>query len=151
MFYHLTDSPLEVTLPLLLAKSLQAGFQVDLRGPDRDRLEALDKQLWQGPEEGFLPHGLAGGPHDAIQPVLLTTATTARKGTNCVMAIDGAEVTPEEPAGLERLCILFADGDAQAKTTAREQWRYLTGAGCTAEYWAQDDGHWTRKMTTEKT
>lgn len=151
LFYHLTDSRLEDTLPLLLEKSLAAGYQVDIRGRDPARLDWLDEKLWLGPEEGFLPHGRAGGPHDALQPVLLTQETTLRTGTTCLMAILGAEVAPEEPDRVERCCILFDGHDEAALATARGQWKALTGAGAVAEYWAQVDGRWTRKMSTEAT
>ncbi|MEM1342161.1 MAG: DNA polymerase III subunit chi, partial [Pseudomonadota bacterium] len=60
-FYHLTRAPLEVTLRLLLEKSLAAGWRVAVRGRSRDMLERLDEQLWLKPEDSFLPHGLAGG------------------------------------------------------------------------------------------
>ncbi|WP_172328662.1 DNA polymerase III subunit chi [Mangrovicoccus sp. HB161399] len=148
MFYHLTGTPLEATLPRLLERSLEAGWQVDLRGRDRARLETLDDRLWLGAEEGFLPHGLEGGAHDARQPVLLTTSSEARPGTACLMAIDAAEVTAEEAARMERVCILFDGHDDMQLTAARAQWRALTGAGTVAEYWAQDDGRWERKMST---
>ncbi len=148
MFYHLTEGPLEATLPRLLGKALEAGWQVDLRGRDRARLEKLDAQLWLGPEEGFLPHGLEGGPHDALQPVLLTTAETARPGTACVMAVDAAEVSAAEAGALERVCILFDGHDEMQLAAARSQWRVLTAAGAVAEYWAQEDGGWTRRMST---
>ena len=72
-FYHLTRRPLEHTLPTLLDKARGAGWRVAVRGPDPDRLAWLDEKLWLGPEDRFLPHGLAGGPHDAAQPILLTT------------------------------------------------------------------------------
>ena len=65
-FYHLTRRPLEATLPLLLEKALAAGWRVAVRGVDAARLDRLDARLWLGPEDGFLPHGRAGGPHDAI-------------------------------------------------------------------------------------
>ena len=70
-FYHLTRAPLEVTLRVLLEKSLAQPWRVAVRGRGTDLLDRLDQQLWLG--DGFLPHGRAGGPHDADQPVLLTT------------------------------------------------------------------------------
>lgn len=149
LFYHLTHSALEETLPLLLGKSLEAGFQVDVRGSDPGRLGWLDQKLWLGPEESFLPHGLAGGPHDALQPVLLTSAETARSTTACVMAIDGAKVAPSEPEALERVCILFDGHNEASVNIARQQWKTLTGAGCVAEYWAQDGGRWHKKMASD--
>ncbi|MEM8553847.1 MAG: DNA polymerase III subunit chi [Pseudomonadota bacterium] len=149
LFYHLTRSPLEATLATLLGKSLAAGFRVDVRGTDPARLEHLDAALWLKPEDGFLPHGVAGGPHDDRQPVLLTHETTARSGTTCLMSIDGATIAPEEPAVMERVCILF-DGNNEADlTAARAQWRTLTSAGAVAEYWSQDEGPWRKKMSTD--
>ncbi|WP_347137835.1 DNA polymerase III subunit chi [Paracoccus sp. SSK6] len=144
LFYHLTRSPAESLLPVLLAKSLAAGWHVELRGTDPARMERLDLHLWQG--DGFLPHGLAGGPHDARQPVLLTLAgQAAANSPACLMALDGAEVAPAECAGLERACIIFDGGDAAATARARDQWRALTGAGVAAEYWSEEGGRWERK------
>ncbi|MGN7868086.1 DNA polymerase III subunit chi [Paracoccus sp. 22332] len=149
LFYHLTRSPAESLLPVLIGKSLAAGWHVELRGTDPARMERLDLHLWQG--DGFLPHGLAGGPHDARQPVLLTLAgqmgagQAAANGPACLMALDGAEVAPTEIAGLERACIIFDGGDTAATARARDQWRALTGAGVAAEYWSEESGRWERK------
>ncbi|MEC9104255.1 MAG: DNA polymerase III subunit chi, partial [Pseudomonadota bacterium] len=60
-FYHLTQGPLEQTLPILLSRSLDAGWRVAVRGFDPGRLDWLDQKLWLGAEESFLPHGPAGG------------------------------------------------------------------------------------------
>jgi DNA polymerase-3 subunit chi len=144
-FYHLTRRPLEQALPLLLEKALAAGWCVAVRGRDPARLDWLDERLWLGPEDGFLPHGRAGGPHDALQPVLLTTDTEHPNGAACLMAVDGAEVAPQEVQALERVCILFDGNDETAKDTARGQWRALTGAGCAAQYWSEESGKWEKK------
>ncbi|MGA1613283.1 MAG: DNA polymerase III subunit chi [Rhodobacteraceae bacterium] len=146
MFYHLTQRPLEVTLAMLLEKSLQAGWRVCVRGCDDARIEWLDQKLWQiSPPEGFLPHGQAGGAHDALQPVLLTTAQKAGNAPACLMAIDGAEVAAAEVQAMERVCILFDGTDAQAVSAARGQWKALTDAGCAAQYWSEDSGRWQMK------
>lgn len=142
-FYHLTRAPLEVTLPVLLEKALSAGWRVAVRGTDADRLDWLDEKLWTG--DGFLPHGRAGGEHDADQPVLLTTEPAAPNGAACLMAVDGAEVTPGEVAAMERVCILFDGHDPAAVEAARGQWRALTEAGCAAKYWSEESGRWQMK------
>lgn len=142
-FYHLTDSPLETTLPMLIGKARGAGWRVLVRGTDATLLKRLDDVLWQGPEDGFLPHGLAGGPHDADQPVLLGDVPS--DGFACVMSVAGAEVTAAEVTALERTCILFDGHDGAALDHARGQWKALTDAGCSAQYWAQEDGRWTKK------
>lgn len=147
-FYHLTRKPMEETLTMLLGKSLERGWRVAVRGTDAGRLDWLDQRLWLGDEAGFLPHGLAGGPHDARQPVLLTTATEAANQPQCVIAIDGAEIAPEEPAALDRACLLFDGNDAQAVEQARNQWRKLKSGGCTAQYWSEESGRWEMKAST---
>lgn len=144
-FYHLTRQPLEATLPMLLEKSLGAGWRVAVRGRDAARLVWLDERLWLGPEDGLLPHGIAGGPHDADQPILLTTDSARPNGAACLMAIDGAEVRAEEVQTMERVCILFDGNDDAAVQVARSQWKALTGAGCAAQYWSEAGGRWEKK------
>lgn len=144
-FYHLTRAPLEVTLAVLLQKSAAAGWRVVVRGRDPGRLAWLDEKLWLGPEDGFVPHGLAGGAHDADQPVLLTVAGEIANGAACLMAVDGAAVEAREVQALERVCILFDGHDEEAVEAARGQWKALTGAGCAAQYWSEASGRWEKK------
>lgn len=145
MFYHLTRRPLEATLPMLLEKSLTAGWPVVVRGTSAERLAWLDEKLWLGREDGFLPHGLAGGPYDADQPILLTTAPDLANAARCLMCIDGAEVAPDEAGTLERVCILFDGHDDDAVAHARAQWSALTAAGVAAQYWSEESGRWEKK------
>lgn len=147
-FYHLTRKPMEETLAMLLAKSLERGWRVAVRGTDSDRLARLDRQLWLGDEAGFLPHGMAGGPHDSRQPVLLTTGLEAANAPHCVIAIHGADIGPEETAALDRCCLLFEDTNTAAMTHARDQWRGLKAAGCSAQYWSDESGGWQMKAKT---
>jgi len=142
-FYHLTRSPVEATLAMLLPKAIGAGWRIAVRGTDRARLERLDEPLWHG--DGFLPHGLWGGAHDAEQPVLLTTEAGAANGAACLMAVDGAEVAVDEALAFERVCLLFEGADAAAVEAARAQWRRLTEGGVPAVYWSEESGTWTKK------
>lgn len=143
-FYHLTRQPLEVTLPQLLERARGAGWRVAVRGTDAARLDWLDQKLWLGPDEGFLPHGRAGGPHDALQPILLTEAAAAND-PQCLMTVDGAEVAADEVRQLERVCVLFDGNDPAAVDQARRQWKALTGAGCPAQYWSEASGRWEKQ------
>jgi len=144
-FYGLTRSPLERTAASLLAKAHAAGMRVEIRGRDPARLDWLDAALWLGDEAAFLPHGRAGGPHDARQPILLTEAEAVSPGTTCIMAIDGAPVTAAEAAGLDRTLILFDGVDGAATDHARGQWAALRADGATAEFWSDESGGWQRK------
>ncbi|MDX5412263.1 MAG: DNA polymerase III subunit chi [Rhodobacterales bacterium] len=144
-FYHLTRNPLEVTLPQLLGRAMQAGWRVAVRGRDPARMDWLDRQLWMGAPDGFLPHGLAGGPHDAAQPVLLTTGSAAANDPACLMTVDGAEVLADEVQRLQRVCVIFDGNDPDALQVARGQWKALTDAGCAAQYWSEESGRWEMK------
>ncbi|OUS37561.1 DNA polymerase III subunit chi [Rhodobacterales bacterium 56_14_T64] len=144
-FYHLTLGPLEQTLPVLLDKARGAGWSIAVRGNDPDRMGWLDDRLWQGTKDSFLPHGLQGGPHDALQPILLTTGPEAGNAPDCVMSVDGAAVTSKEVDGMQRVCVLFDGTDPEAVQRARGQWKELTDAGCSAQYWSQESGRWEKK------
>lgn len=144
-FYHLTRSSAEATLQTLAAKSLQAGWRVVVRGRTDAFLDRLDELLWLRPEEGFLPHGRAGGPHDTDQPVLLSTGADIPNSAACLIGVEGAEISAEEVNRLDRVCILFDGGNDEAVAHARTQWKALTGAGCTAQYWSEEGGKWEKK------
>ena len=148
-FYHMTHAPLEATLPVLLSKSLEAGWRVVVRGREARRMAWLDEKLWLGPEEGFLPHGLSGGPHDADQPILLTHDAALGDGVQALVSIDGADMTPEEIAPLTRAMVLFDGMNPEAVQHARDQWKALTGAGVKAKYWSQESGHWEMKAESK--
>lgn len=131
---------------MLLEKSRGAGWMVEVRGTDTLAMERLDKALWTGPPEGFLPHGLAGGPNDAEQPILLTTASGMALNTpTCVMSVHNAVVSADEVQAAQRVCVLFDGHDGEALAAARVQWKTLTDAGCSAQYWSQETGRWEKK------
>jgi DNA polymerase-3 subunit chi len=145
MFYHLTQSGLDETLTTILTRALGQGWRIMIRSPDKGLLEHLDAKLWMGPEDSFLPHGLAGCPHDADQPVLLGSGAIAN-GARGVFLLGGATVEQAELAGLDRVWLLFDDQDPSAVQAAREQWTRMTGWGLAAQYWKDDTGPWIKKM-----
>lgn len=154
-FYHLTRGPLQNTLPVLLERSLAQGWRVELRGTETGRMDQLDQDLWRGPVDGFLAHGLANGTEqDALQPILLTVPGLGSDpqrddSRECLMAIEGADVTADEVRAKQRVCILFDGNDGEALERARGQWRDLTGAGCAAQYWSEDSGKWQKKAQSD--
>ena len=151
-FYHLTRDPLEALLPMLIGKALEIDLKVALRGTDAAQMQAIDHQLWMN--DGFLPHGVAGGPHDAEQPVLLLADATPLEAIpnrpGCLIALDGAAVSLHEAQAVDRLCIVFDGTDEAAVVAARGQWRELTGADVPAEYWSRESGRWQRKAQHPK-
>ena len=83
---------------------------------------------------------------DSRQPVLLTVAQDSPNDPQCLMTVDGAEVSAEEVTRLERVCVLFDGNDETALSTARGQWKALTEAGCAAQYWSEESGRWEKKQ-----
>ena len=50
-----------------------------------------------------------------------------------------------EVGTLARVCVLFDGNDPMALDVARGQWKALTGAGATAQYWSEESGKWEKK------
>lgn len=148
-FYHLTSSPLEQALPDLLEKVRANTWRALIRGTDRDRLAKLDAHLWQYRDDTFLPHGLSGGDHDADQPILLTTDVSNTNNAEILLLTHQAKTDAAEVAKFTRVCLMFDGMDQHALNAARADWKTLTDAGIPAQYWAQENGRWTKKA--EKT
>lgn len=144
VFYQLGPEPPEAVLPRLLDRARAEGWDVEVRGTDAARMDALDLALW-GEGDAFLPHGRQGGPHDARQPVLLTTAP-ARPPRACLVALDGAAVDPGEVRAAARTLVVFG---ADALDAARGQWKAMTDAGLAARYFAREGGAWVLKRAVE--
>lgn len=143
MFYHLTRSGVFDTLQTLLPRAVAQGWRVMLRGTSREGLERIDARLWQEPEDGFLPHGVEGGPQDALQPVLLGLGA-AVNAPQAVALIDGAEPLDGEEA-LERLWVIFDGDDTAAVAGARALWTRLSATGMALQYWSEETGRWAMK------
>ena len=145
-FYHLTRAPLEVALPELLEKILSKGWRALIRGGRAEVLETLDSRLWTGQGEGFLPHGLAGGPHDGDQPILLTSDEGNPNKAEILLLVAGGEIDSAEVSGFTRVCVMFDGNDPDELTRARGDWKRFTDAGLAAQYWAQEDRGWVKKQ-----
>ena len=141
-FYHLTRQSIETALYKLLEKALEKGWRIEVRMSDEFRLSWLDEKLWLGPDETFLPHGIAGSEYDSLQPILLTTHPA--KNVQCVMAVEGAEISPLEISQKERVCILFNGNNAEELGKARQHWKSIVEAGCEAKYWSEESGSWQK-------
>lgn len=144
-FYHLTETGLEGAAPALLEKALERGMRTLVRIGPGARIDAVDALLWTYDEAAFLPHGRAGEPHAARQPILLTEGREAPNAPDALMLLGGAEAGAEEFAAFERVWLIFDGADAAAVEAARADWRRVSAAGLAAEYWAQAGGRWVRK------
>lgn len=145
LFYQLTASPLEASLPELLERSLERGWRVLLRCGSEAGMAGLDARLWTYRDDAFLPHGTAAMGRPAAQPVYLTVGEENPNGADVLMLVDGARAIPAEMAGFTRACLIFDGHDERALEQARADWRTVRAAGLPAKYWAQEQGRWVQK------
>ena len=144
LFYHLTESKLEEAMPPLVEKTLARGWRAVLQFVTEESRNAMDGVLWTWRETSFLPHGIDGGPHDARQPVLLTTGEANPGRANVRFLAGGSETA--DIKDYERVVIMFDGHDNAQLEQARGQWKRFSGEGHTLTYWQQNGvGSWERK------
>ena len=139
-FYHLERTGLDQALPELLEKTLARGWKALVRTPEPQRIEHLDGWLWSYRDESFLPHGPAGEPNAARQPILLTDGFENPNGAHALFLIDGAE--PGDLSGYARCVVLFDGADDGQVALARAQWKKVKGQGFAVSYWKQPARGW---------
>lgn len=144
LFYHLTESTLEQSLPPLLEKSLQRGWTVVVQAGTEERRDALDTHLWTFRDDSFLAHGTDRDQHAAEQPVLLTIGDGNANAAKIRFVVDGA--TPPDLTPYERVVFMFDGHDAAQLEAARLHWKAVKADGHTATYWQQTaDRRWERQ------
>jgi DNA polymerase-3 subunit chi len=144
LFYHLTESTLEDALPGLLERSLERGWKVVVQTGTEERRDALDQHLWTFREDSFLAHATDREPHQADQPVLLTTGQGNGNDAKIRFLVDGA--LPPDLTGYQRAVFLFDGHDQIQLEAAREEWKRLKSGDDELTYWQQTpDRRWERK------
>lgn len=143
-FYQLGATPMEAAMARIIAKAWERGMRVCVVAADPHHAKHLDDFLWSHPSAGlFLPHGVAGAPQDALQPVLIATAPV--EGNGATVAVMACERLLETPQRFD-MVVEFVDGSQpDALRASRERFRRYRELGCAMEYWEQGDGGWSRK------
>ncbi|MBB5689285.1 DNA polymerase III subunit chi [Roseomonas alkaliterrae] len=143
-FYHLTRTPLAAALPRLLGRVLASGGRAFVLCGEAERASALDAALWTCPEPDWLPHGLAGGENDALQPVLIGTEDVpAANGARFLFLVEGA--ASARLSDYDRVFDLFDGSDEAAVSAARGRWSAAKAAGHALTYWQQGAGGWEKR------
>ena len=144
LFYHLTETRVEDALPPLLEKSVERNWRVAVQTIDAERSAFLDNHLWTWRSESFLPHGQAGEPFEAEQPILIVNDGRNANHADVRFLVDGAE--PPDLSAYQRVVFMFDGHDEAQLTQARGQWKKLKGEGHSLSYWQQNqDGRWEKK------
>ncbi|MFP4519382.1 MAG: DNA polymerase III subunit chi [Oceanicaulis sp.] len=143
-FYHLERMRVEDALPELLGKLLARGGRAVVTSGEDSRLTGLDRHLWTFKEDSFLAHGLAGGEHDADQPVLLSFEPCNPNGASMLFCLDGCD--PGDVSAWERVVVMFEAGDETAIAKARALWAANKNTGTVISYWRQNEaGRWEKQ------
>ena len=146
LFYHLTRSRLEDTLPDLLERCLARDWRAVVQAGNAARVAALDTLLWCYRDDSFLPHGVT---EPERQPVFLTSQSGNSTGAEVLMLVDGARFDPAAAGRAQRVCVVFNGQDDSAVSDAREDWKRVQAAELKGTYWAQGDRGWEAKASTE--
>ena len=141
-FYRLTRDPVERVLPTIAARILGNGDRLlVVAGPAMQR-QAIDEALWSLVPASFLPHGAAGSPDEAIEPILLsgTFDPVPPNGARLVALADGE--WHEDALGFDRAFLFF---DNSRIDDARATWRALAAREeVDNRFWKQDEnGRWS--------
>ena len=77
-FYHVTKQTVASALPQLLAKSIDVGWTVFIRGKDEESLKLFDDTIWTAQPESFIPHAMIGSQNEQKCDILLGTKENDR-------------------------------------------------------------------------
>ena len=140
-FYQLAGTPAEQVIASLAEKVLGSDGRLLIVAGDEAYLARLDRMLWDQGAATFLPHGIAGGPDDARQPILLSTSPDAPNLARNMLIADGE--WRDAALTYDRSFYLFDDNTLEG---ARLAWKLLSGReGVERRYWAQVDGRWKQQ------
>jgi DNA polymerase-3 subunit chi len=141
-FYHLTFAPVERVLPRIAERIIEEKGRLLIVSADESLSDRLDTHLWNYRPDSFLPHGRAGKPGEADQPVLIAPGCDPINGARNIALADGAWW--DEALTFDRAFLFFGEdriGDA------RDAWRALgSHDGMERRFWKQDEmGKWSRE------
>ncbi len=140
-FYQLSRDPAELVLPRLAQGTLAAGERLLVVSEDAEQLGRISEALWTRVPLSFLAHGMAGGEHDARQPILLGHAPEPANGARYLALADG--VWRDMPEGTDAAARVFLLFPPERIDDARGCWRMLgKREGVERKYWRQEGGKW---------
>ena len=139
-FYQLGGAPVETVLLRIAQRVTGEGGRLLVVTADEALADRLDTDLWQEPADGFLPHGRAGGPDDARQPILISADAVAANQARAIALVDG--LWRDEALAFDRAFHFFDDATVAAARTA---WKALADRdGVTRNFWKQEEGKWAK-------
>ena len=145
-FYHLQQSTLEQTLPVLAEKVYAAGKRLLIKTGMAEQADYINALLWTYRPDSWLPHGSEADGFESEQPVFITVGENNLNHAEMILLTDGGTI--EEIQSFERCLNLFNGYDEVAVQKARDLWKAVVQAGYEAYYWQQNDaGKWEMKAS----
>jgi DNA polymerase III subunit chi len=143
-FYHLTKQPLNVALPKLLGKVIEAQMKAVIKVPSPVHMEDLDQALWTFDKASFLPHDTESSKYKDRQPIYITAGDDNPNGADVLVLTDSA--TAESFEGYTRVLEMFDGNNPTAVESARSRWSSYKTDGHDLTYWQQSEtGGWKKK------
>ena len=137
-FYQLSRDPVEGVAPLIARNSLKAGERLAVVSRDPEQLRRIGDSLWSMAGDSFLANGMAGGAHDARQPILLSPDMATTNGARYLLIADGEWRDGDPP--FARTFFVFDHATLQP---ARDCWRMLGQRDqIDRRFWKRDGGKW---------
>lgn len=144
LFYHLTESTMENTLPGLVERSIERDWRVVIQFRSEERRDAMDAHLWVWSDASFIGHGTDRDKWPEEQPVFLTTGDNNPNNAGVRFCVEGASC--RDPESYQRLVVMFDGHDDEQLKQAREQWKTLKTAGHDVTYWQQNEARrWEKR------
>lgn len=139
-FYQLGGMPLEQVIAAISEKLLAQNARLLIVAEDEAMLARLNRMLWDQGPTSFIPHGMAGDPDDARQPILLTSSPDAPNQARNMLIADGR--WREAALNYDRAFHLFDENNVE---DARLAWKLLAGReDVERRYWRREDGRWVQ-------
>lgn len=141
-FYHLTRTPMDQALPMLLGRVLHMPARAVIKCSSRSGVKEIDTLLWKSTTPLWLPHGCIGEKHAALNPIWITDGDDVPNQAECLFMLAQAKMNLFE--GCKRIFTLFNAHVPNELNWARDVWKALADQeNVRRTYWQQGEKGWT--------
>ncbi len=146
VFYQLTSTSMEKTLPKLLEKAFEASPRAVVLLDSQERLESVNASLWTYSTNAFLPHGCQKDSASSAdrQPIWLTTHIENPNKAD-ILVITSAETLTDNDLGFQKCLDLFDGNNETSLQQAEQRYQFYKQKGDDCVYWRQTlQGQWEK-------
>ena len=144
IFYELTSTSMEKTLPKLLEKIYDTNQKAVVLIDSEERLETINASLWTYSTLAFLPHGCAKDSNSTSdrQPIWLTTKIENPNHAEVLLITSGA-IFDDNCLGFKKCLDIFDSNIPDNLQQAQKRYQFYQNKGYPCVYWRQTlEGRW---------